>query len=295
MFMSHTAWHPAFFEAIQLEFEDYRDVLSFESEHQLTAEPLKMDVLIIKKRPGAVIGKNIGMIFRDHNIVEYKSPADYASIDDYNKTCGYSRIYAALQKIDMVDISVTISATKHPRKLLGHLEKRYRVTKRQNGIYLVDGETCPTQIIVSEELAEEKNLWVKSLNEELTIAGAERIIAETDIRGKDTSFGAYLDVIIKTNSQTFFELQERKMNKHLEEYLITSGFAAKYGVHEKAEGKVEGKADAVITVLKTRLGSVPSDVQESIKSYSDLTALEPLLQSAVTCGSINEFRQNLVR
>ncbi|GHV20892.1 hypothetical protein FACS189494_05490 [Spirochaetia bacterium] len=49
------AWHPAFIEAIQLELEQYKDILEFNPEHQLTSEPLKIDVLIIKKPPDVVI------------------------------------------------------------------------------------------------------------------------------------------------------------------------------------------------------------------------------------------------
>ena len=61
-------WHPAFYEAIQAELVEYRDVLYFESEHQLTTEPLRIDVLIIRKRPDALIRKNIAAIFRTINI-----------------------------------------------------------------------------------------------------------------------------------------------------------------------------------------------------------------------------------
>ena len=34
-------WHPAFFEAIKMELEEYGDKLSFISEYQLTAQPLR--------------------------------------------------------------------------------------------------------------------------------------------------------------------------------------------------------------------------------------------------------------
>ena len=42
-------WHEAFYAALQLELHDYKDALTFEDEHQLSKEALKMDVLIIKK------------------------------------------------------------------------------------------------------------------------------------------------------------------------------------------------------------------------------------------------------
>ena len=43
-------WHPGFLGAMELEFIDYKDELIFEGEHQLSKEPLKMDLLIIKKK-----------------------------------------------------------------------------------------------------------------------------------------------------------------------------------------------------------------------------------------------------
>ncbi len=42
-------WHPAFYGGIELDLREYRDYLEFESEHELAKEPLKMDMLIIKK------------------------------------------------------------------------------------------------------------------------------------------------------------------------------------------------------------------------------------------------------
>src|SRR5215469_15057902 len=98
--MSRISWHPAFVQAIRVELEDYQDVLTFEEEHQLTTEPLKIDVLIIKKKKNVVIKKNIAQIFRSFNVVEYKSPTDRANIADYHKTHCYSRLYASLNKVD---------------------------------------------------------------------------------------------------------------------------------------------------------------------------------------------------
>ena len=39
------------------------------------------------------IRKNIGRIFRQHNIIEYKSPEDHLNIDDFYKVYGYTCIY----------------------------------------------------------------------------------------------------------------------------------------------------------------------------------------------------------
>jgi hypothetical protein len=48
--------------------ESYRNILEFKAEYQLSAEPLRIDVLIIKKLKDVAIEKNIGVIFRTDNI-----------------------------------------------------------------------------------------------------------------------------------------------------------------------------------------------------------------------------------
>ena len=83
-------WHPAFYADIQIELEEEAGLLVFENEHQLGTKPKEIDVLIVKKEAEVPIRKNIGRIFRKHNIVEYKSPTDYLSIDDFYKVYGYA-------------------------------------------------------------------------------------------------------------------------------------------------------------------------------------------------------------
>jgi len=55
-------WHPAFVAAIKLEFKEYEQYLEYSSEHELTHEPLKIDVVIIKKLQDIQIEKSIGRI-----------------------------------------------------------------------------------------------------------------------------------------------------------------------------------------------------------------------------------------
>ncbi|MDR3147427.1 MAG: hypothetical protein LBU00_03500, partial [Treponema sp.] len=92
-------WHSAFRDGIQLTFLPYRDVLSFEFEYPLNTEPLRIDAVIIKKRPKAVIDTPLGAIFRRVNIVEYKSPGDYLAVADYHKAWAYARLYSVLKNV----------------------------------------------------------------------------------------------------------------------------------------------------------------------------------------------------
>ncbi|MDR2733639.1 MAG: hypothetical protein LBC99_03215 [Spirochaetota bacterium] len=102
-------WHQAFYDAIRLELFDYRDDLEYTFEHQLTSEPMRIDVLIVKKKKDVIIDKSIARIFRGHNIIEYKSPGDYFSIRDFLQVCAYACNYAAnTPGVDYSDVSLTL-------------------------------------------------------------------------------------------------------------------------------------------------------------------------------------------
>ncbi len=59
-------WHQPFGAAMRLEFKDNREGLDFEEEHELSREPLRIDLLIIKKKPGVKITNEIGRFFRGY-------------------------------------------------------------------------------------------------------------------------------------------------------------------------------------------------------------------------------------
>ena len=63
-----------------MELDEYRGDLDFMPEVQLTTEPLRIDVVIIKKSRDTPIKKNIAAIFRKDNIVEYKSPVRHEAV-----------------------------------------------------------------------------------------------------------------------------------------------------------------------------------------------------------------------
>ncbi|MDR3182921.1 MAG: hypothetical protein LBT89_08405, partial [Planctomycetaceae bacterium] len=156
----------------------------------------------------------------------------------------------------------------------------------------------PTQIVVSADLAEEDNLWLRSLRDDLDVAGMDRVITQQERSDGKLSAEAYLQVILKANPFIFQDIQDMR-RKTFDEVMEEAGVTAKWGnrgiVLGEERGIIRGKADDVISVLCTRFQSVLKTVQESIKSYTYLIALDSLLEAAVTCGSIKDFRQNLVR
>jgi len=288
--MARISWHPAFVQAIQHELEDYLHILTFEAEHQLTTEPLKIDVLIIKKKKAVVIDKNIARIFRSFNVLEYKSPNDRVSIEAYHKTQCYGRFYAALNKVDINDVSVTVVATRRPRKLLTFLDNQYTVQHVSPGIYLVEGDTCPTQIIVSEHLSDKDNLWLNSLRNDLTAAQLERVALSKE---QSVPMDAYFQVIGEANAETLEELYMQKKKGIVLTEKLDAYFSEKYGPRFIAEGKAEGKAESVLTVLRTRFKKVPKRVEQSVRQITDPTALDSWTAQAATCQSLDEFTEAL--
>ncbi|MDR1862967.1 MAG: hypothetical protein LBQ67_03495, partial [Treponema sp.] len=111
-------WHSAFYEAIQLELAPFAGLLEFKSETPLNTAPLRIDLLIIKKPEQAALRKNIAAVFRTVNIVEYKSPSDYVSVDDFYKVYGYTCLYASLEHVPITDCTITFVESRRPRDLL---------------------------------------------------------------------------------------------------------------------------------------------------------------------------------
>lgn len=118
-------WHPGFCSAAELELIENKTELEFIREYNIGKEPLRIDLLIIKKRPGAVIKNEIGSIFKQHNLLEYKSPDDGFSIDDYYKAIGYACIYKSLgETVDAIpaqEITVSFFREAYPRELIKSL------------------------------------------------------------------------------------------------------------------------------------------------------------------------------
>ena len=155
-------WHPAFYAGIQIEFGKEAKYLTFESEHLLGSKPMQIDV-IVKKEENRTLKKNIGRIFRRYNIIEYKGPGDYLSIDDFYKVYGYACFYKSdtrsADSIKIQDLTITLASQGYPGKLINHLRQKrgYEVRCIEPGIYQVRGDIIPIQILVTRRMSPEKN------------------------------------------------------------------------------------------------------------------------------------------
>lgn len=205
-------WHPAFFAGIRIEFCEEETKMDFESEHQLGTKPMQIDVLIIKKNNNEPLEKNIGRIFRKHNIVEYKSPIDYLSVDDFYKVYGYACFYKAdvtlVDSIKVNEITLSFVCKGYPRKLIQHLTevRGFSIEQSEAGIYYIKGDIFPIQLIVTSRLSKEHNFWLKNLTDDLSDTEAVRELArEYQDKQKNILYRSVMNVIIKANEELFKE------------------------------------------------------------------------------------------
>lgn len=274
-------WHPAFYASIQIEFKDDADNLVFENEHQLGTKPFGIDVLIIKKENDNPVQKNIGRIFRKRNIIEYKSPTDYLSIDDFYKVYGYSCFYKAdveeTDSIKIEEITISLVCKRYPRKLIQHLQKErnYEIRKVEEGIFHVIGDKIPIQIIVTKYLSREENLWLRNLTDTLSEKeDAEKLIREYNKNRGNTLYSSVMNIIIQANRERFKE--EKSMCEALDELLEELLEEQRDARIEAREVKARQQGKEQINELTKRL-SQENRMDDIVKAANDKEYQEKLL------------------
>jgi len=220
-------WHEAFYEALQLELHEYKDLLKFDNEYRLSEEALRMDVLVIKKNKDVQIGKNIGSLFKGHNIFEYKSESDSFSRWDYNKILGYALLYSSFENVPLSDITISISLTMYPRELVKDLENErgFKLRNLGDGIYYVDGDIVPIQILESKNLSPESNIFLRNLRSNLSTNEMFKTLQSYKEYKTLDDKNMYLDRLVKANADVFWEVMD--MGESLKEIFLEG--AEKYG------------------------------------------------------------------
>ena len=193
---------------------------------------MQIDVLVLNEK-NIKITKNIGRIFRQHNIVEYKSPEDYLNIDDFYKVYGYTCIYKTeVEKVNQIpaeELTITLVGYRYPREMLKNLknERNISVESVEHGIYYLHGDAIPIQLIVVPELSIGNNYWLNKLRNDLKSGGEIKLFMKEYEKNKDSKlFQALADTVMRANWK---EAEEERKNmsdvlkeifaKEFEEYM----------------------------------------------------------------------------
>lgn len=166
-------WHPAFSAALRITLGDEMQYLDMLEEYPLSKKPPQIDVLVIKKLKDIAIKKKIGRIFRGHNIIEYKSPKDHLSVNDFYKVYGYTCFYQSntdkIREIAPEDLTITFASSHYPKEMFQHLQttRNIKIEYQHEGIYHLNGDFIPMQFLYLPKLDNEENYWLQSLRNNL--------------------------------------------------------------------------------------------------------------------------------
>lgn len=220
--MGKLQWHPAFDAALHIELEEDLNILDIKNEYTLSKKPMRLDILIVKKEGSRKVKKTFGHIFRKHNIIEYKSPEDYLSINDFYKVYGYTCFYQSdtekVCEIHPTELTITFVSYYYPRKMIEHLQKERNLEVRRyaQGIYHLEGDQIPIQVVVTKELSEQDYYWLQNLRTDLE--GREEInelVRRYEERKSSRYYQAVMDLIVRANKEKMEE--ERYMCEALHE------------------------------------------------------------------------------
>lgn len=243
---NRTDWHTAFYGAIRLSFEAYLDALRFTFEHSLTAEPLRIDV-IIEKEPDTELDTDLGRLFRRWNLVEYKGPGDTLSMQDVEKVKAYAHLYGSQNGIDSRDMTITFASTQYPRDMFKHLAQAYpyTVSNRYEGIYYITGYETPIQVAVTKRLNKADYLWLRHLHNQLTAEGMEQVILAGEQKPAEY-IKAYLHMICLANPEIFKEvigMRKAAFKQILEETDLPLEWREAGRLEGQREGHLEGQRE----------------------------------------------------
>ena len=209
-------WHPAFDAALQIELGEETKYLEFDSEHLLSKKPMQIDVLVKNERH-VKIQKNIGRIFRQYNVVEYKSNCQLC--------CRYE-VYCL--RVGFINTGENM----------------------ESGIYYLMGDAIPMQLIIVPRLSKTNNYWLNNLRNDLKSGGEIRNFIEKYGENKNSKlYQALADTIMRANWQELKE--ERKMCEALRELFADDlRESREEGIMEgRNVGKREGEASKVIEIV----------------------------------------------
>ena len=186
----------------------------------------------------------------------------------------------------------------YPRKLIQHLQKfwGWRTDVFDEGIYYVQGFKIPIQIIVTEQLSKEKNLWLRSLTDRIKDQNdMKRLLNEYREKKGNILYESVMQMIIRANKEKFKEVDcmcealDEIIKMQFEEKLrdrLKEGYKSGYGVgmllgiqHGMKEGMQQGMQQSThnINSLILRLAEL-GRTDDIIKSASDAEYQEKLLR-----------------
>jgi type I site-specific restriction-modification system R (restriction) subunit len=260
-----TPYHDAAFGVVSCLLHKYRQNNDIEllDEHRLSKEPLRIDIVVIKKNRDVELEPIWAKIFREHNLVEYKSPADKApTLAVFDKLTGYARIYAAQENVKISDMTVTLICARTPQKLFKTLKKDfdYKILQKYDGIYYImeKGVDAEKRLAI-QVMVQESELLLQAMDKKpLDEATADKVAESLTAMDEDCldNLGYWLKALSPENLKNIFERMGEDMTKREK---IIMEFIESYGLSDRLqregiqkgrqEGRLEGRLEGAQEVI----------------------------------------------
>ncbi len=204
-------WHSAIVSAMKIELADYQDILSYQSEIVLNTGQRRGDLLITKAENSRSIASPIGRIFQKYNLIEYKGPGDSFGIQNYYKSLSYIYSFPTHFHSDKIleNTSLTLISHSFPQKLWNHLKRKNlhpvhkgsqnTLEKMLPGLYYINTEMIPVQLIITSQLTGEEYLWLQSLTNALPTNSLQRVVAAYRQHENEPDYQTYMNALIRAN------------------------------------------------------------------------------------------------
>ncbi len=264
-------WHPGFSAALRMTFADEMKYLDLQEEYMLSKKPPQIDVLILKKAKNITIQKRIGKLFRGHNIIEYKSPDDYLSLNDFYKVYGYTCFYQSntelIKEIDPSDLTITFACNHYPREMFRHITEVRGITVKPlgKGIYHLDGDPIPMQFLHIPKLDQTENYWIQTLRTDLKVGTEIRTLMSNYTKNRNSKdCSAVMNLVTRANWKQMEE--EKKMCDALNELFAEELKEA------DSHGRSIGKSQGIQLAKKVFRLASRGESYESIAEICGITA-----------------------
>ena len=218
---------------------------------------MQIDVLV-KNEKHVKLRKNIGRIFRQYNIIEYKSPEDDLDIDDFYKTYAYACLYKSdTETVDLIpadELTITFVCYHYPRNMLRKLEqdRKFSVEQQDSGIYYLVGDAIPIQLVIVPKLSKEHNYWLNNLRNDLKAGSEIKNFIESYSKNKNSKlYQALADAVMRANweklkegsnmCEALKELFADDLRESREQGIIEGRIEGRNA--SRIEGRIEGRCD----------------------------------------------------
>ncbi len=291
-------WHPVFCAAMEVELEGVEGI-QFHREYNLARKPLQVDIVIVdeEKEEESRRRKRKGLagILRRYNIVEYKSPDDTLSVDDFYKATSYAGLFKSESPredgIKAHDIAIILVSSQRPLKLLKYLRDycSMRVEEKEKGIYECEGNWIfKTYVVIAHPRYGGSYPWLNSLSKDLGTEdrkGIGKLLEEADEK-KDGRRDAILELVLRANPEMARKMKEdndmRAIQVLFEPELAAAEERAEKRGEERGEkrGEKRGQNYKLVSLVcrKLRKGKRTEVIAEDLEE--DLNLIKIICQAA---------------